>query len=610
MAPSTYAFQKVSFSNPRSIAVGTSVKALKWESFSNGTIEVENIPSSNAILIVIKQGHHTLLSRIFPHTTSFSGSNAPYRRITYTAKQAAFRYDWPIELLPTQKKTQETFQISCSSPNAFQTLLDTLRPCFTLQPSATGTAARIKAPRSNSSQIEASNNNPQPNHDPKQTTLNFSSLQKASQSKIPPPPKKAKATLETQRLIRGSQSIGSVSDRPEAPVTTTVSPDGPPEDPTSELKRKLLEGFKPPATLSAPVYDRNSGSFTEKDGNSHEVGPATSQTPSSVIPFSYTDLAPKKDTPFTSSNSATTTLATFENSATAAARFQLLDQETQIQDDSQSQVTPSWPNSQRSVPASNPPDMSNFRDLITLSPILGYQPLVQVETQVNPEPPVTKRNYDTSSGSYVTANETLERYTPILTDEAQRAVNEAKRHEDDLEMEDEGMTVQSGFGVEAFGPNVQPMTLDSTLIPGPSSLTLPYGQGMYCLDRQDLEKLVEDVLLEYGFETLCANVSEILNRHREERDYAYHSQSFQASDQAHGYHEEDPSASYRGHSEQADARYLEVEYESQHPEECEINSQRYERSDKRRRIDEESTMAGREVYDDIEEEDTNGFEAQ
>ncbi|WWD18210.1 hypothetical protein CI109_102660 [Kwoniella shandongensis] len=611
MVKSTYPFVKVSFSKPRSVAPGTLIKNLKWESFSKGTIQIDPDASAPSILIEIKQGPCILLSRTFTPLNTFPVSNKPFRKITYTAKQAAFRYDLPNTSLNAEEKSQEPFQISFDSTATLASLIEALRSCFIIQPMGEGKISGVRSILPTPSQLGS--NNARIKTLSVTQSKNNAQKQASSPAEDAAPPKKKAPDLTASTPTGESQQSVTVVHRSQQ-TSSRISPasdNQATDDSTSDLKRALLRGFKPLPTATESANKTAREDVSRKDiGN--KVQQSASLTGQHGIVHGGTIFEPSESLPRTQQSSPRDPINSVAGDF-GMTQSQLLVVESQIQGESQLELEPTLSNrTQAENPA--PQRVSNIMDLITFSPIPTGQNLVQLGPQTRGETPASRQLNDTSSGSYVTAVETLEQYPPLMTDEAQRARDHAKKQEDDLELEDEATSLRemaSPSQSSASHPNALLLTLNDHAQERP--VTLPYGRGIHDLHPQDLKKIVEDVLMENGFQTLCVNVGEILATQLMEQRRPYYYPNPQVSYESQQRPSQDAARyTHYDHSlYQQDTRYLEVEHGSQQYHEQEYyaryySPESYERSGKRRRIDggDGQGWEGFEAeYDDLDDED-------
>ncbi|KIR43211.1 hypothetical protein I307_03709 [Cryptococcus deuterogattii 99/473] len=145
---------RLSIPTPRLVPAGASPKSLNWDSYSNCQI-IMNVTSDPASLrLQIMHGSTTLIIRDLSASDLIDGSVT--RRITHTGQQAAFRYDWPLNA-GVVVKTQECFQVIFQDLTDLVSLLDHMKPFFTLQ---TSTIKPITVTASQQTQVQAKENSP------------------------------------------------------------------------------------------------------------------------------------------------------------------------------------------------------------------------------------------------------------------------------------------------------------------------------------------------------------------------------------------------------------------------------------------------------------------
>ncbi|OWZ55280.1 hypothetical protein C356_01556, partial [Cryptococcus neoformans c45] len=280
---------RLSISNPRLVPAGASPKSLNWDSYSNCIIKT-NVTSDPAFLrLEIVHGSTTLIVRDLSVSDLINASVT--RRITHIGQQAAFRYDWPLNV-GVGAKTQECFQVIFQNATDLISLLDHLKPFFNLQ---TSTTKPITVTSSQQPQVQAKKNSsikkktPSKPRQKKQvanptpiTASPKGGLAEATRTVNKPCPNSRPSSASNPRAPEantlGSSSTSKLRDTDGTvppmlsptglrPVTEDMGRQSPPpahgplafsiNDPTvTGLKRKLLAGFDPgtivPVTMHRP----------------------------------------------------------------------------------------------------------------------------------------------------------------------------------------------------------------------------------------------------------------------------------------------------------------------------------------------------------------------
>ncbi|KAE8540223.1 hypothetical protein D1P53_004162 [Cryptococcus gattii VGV] len=249
-----------------------------------------NVTSDPASLrLQIMHGSTTLIIRDLSASDLINGS--VIRRITHTGQQAAFRYDWPLNA-GVVVKTQECFQVIFQDVTDLVSLLDHIKPFFTLQ---TSTIKPITVTASQQTQVQAKENSPtkkktlskprQKKQVAKPTTITASpegglagvaKVITNSSSTSQPSSASNPCALEANSFGSSSTAKSSGTDGTvpsilspagSRPVAKDIGRQSPPpahgtsafsvNDPTiAGLKRKLLAGFDPgtiaPITMHPP----------------------------------------------------------------------------------------------------------------------------------------------------------------------------------------------------------------------------------------------------------------------------------------------------------------------------------------------------------------------
>ncbi|WVQ71272.1 hypothetical protein IAR50_000798 [Cryptococcus sp. DSM 104548] len=135
MSEQKYALARVSICSPRLVPAGTPPKDIKWESYVHCTMSATPSPDGSSLQLEMRTSSTSLVSRTFLPIATLP--SPVFRRITYTDKQAAFRYDWPAESPqpPNTKTMQECFQLIFKEPADLTSLLKRLGPFFFATPS-------------------------------------------------------------------------------------------------------------------------------------------------------------------------------------------------------------------------------------------------------------------------------------------------------------------------------------------------------------------------------------------------------------------------------------------------------------------------------------------
>ncbi|WVQ88584.1 hypothetical protein IAS59_002319 [Cryptococcus gattii] len=145
---------RLSIPTPRLVPAGASPKSLNWDSYSNCLIRMNVTSDPASLRLQIMHGSTTLIIRDLSASDLINGSVT--RRITHTGQQAAFRYDWPLNA-GVVVKTQECFQVIFQDATDLVSLLDHIKPFFSLQ---TSTIKPITVTASQQTQVQAKENSP------------------------------------------------------------------------------------------------------------------------------------------------------------------------------------------------------------------------------------------------------------------------------------------------------------------------------------------------------------------------------------------------------------------------------------------------------------------
>ncbi|OXG52369.1 hypothetical protein J010_01525 [Cryptococcus neoformans] len=306
---------RLSISNPRLVPAGASPKSVNWDSYSNCIIKT-NVTSDPAFLrLQIVHGSITLIVRDLSVSDSINASVT--RRITHIGQQAAFRYDWPLNV-GVGAKTQECFQVIFQNVTDLISLLGHLKPFFNLQ---TSTTKPITVTSSQYAQVQAKKNSsikkktPSTPRQKKQvanptpvTASPKGGLAEATRTVNKPCPNSRPSSASNPRAPEantlGSSSTSKLRDTDGTvppmlsptglrPVTEDMGRQSPPpahgplafsiNDPiVAGLKRKLLAGFDPgtivPVTMHRPPqiaritgHQSHSEPQTKATSSSHSI---------------------------------------------------------------------------------------------------------------------------------------------------------------------------------------------------------------------------------------------------------------------------------------------------------------------------------------------------
>ncbi|WVO19601.1 uncharacterized protein IAS62_000890 [Cryptococcus decagattii] len=280
---------RLSIPTPRLVPAGASPKSLNWDSYSNCLIRMNVTSDPVSLRLQIMHGSTTLIIRDLSASDLINGSVT--RRITHTGQQAAFRYDWPLNA-EVVVKTQECFQVIFQDTAGLVSLLDHIKPFFTLQ---TSTIKPITVTASQQTQVQAKENSPtkkktlskprQKKQVAKPTPITASlegglagaanAITNSSSTSQPSSASNPRAleanTFGSSSTAKSSGTDGTVpsilSPAGSQPVAKDIGRQSPPpahgtsafsvNDPTiAGLKRKLLAGFDPgtiaPITMHPP----------------------------------------------------------------------------------------------------------------------------------------------------------------------------------------------------------------------------------------------------------------------------------------------------------------------------------------------------------------------
>ncbi|KAK1927655.1 hypothetical protein DB88DRAFT_537581 [Papiliotrema laurentii] len=124
--PYTFAIDKVSFTSPPSVPIGTPFKRLAW-AHQSGQFTLVIRPSDYHLSLEFK-GLAEPFNRTIPNTASRKIVNRP--TITHDDRKIMFKYDWPIHTPASLGHLQERFQIVLKAPEQMPAILRILSTNF------------------------------------------------------------------------------------------------------------------------------------------------------------------------------------------------------------------------------------------------------------------------------------------------------------------------------------------------------------------------------------------------------------------------------------------------------------------------------------------------
>ncbi|ODO07575.1 hypothetical protein L198_01155 [Cryptococcus wingfieldii CBS 7118] len=489
MPEKKYALARVSICDPRLVPAGTPPKDIKWESYVHCTISATPSPDGSSLQLEMRTSSTSLVSRKF---LPLSTLQSPFRRITYTDKQAAFRYDWPAESPqpPNTKTMQECFQLIFKKPTDLIALLESLGPFFSATPST------IKPITLTVSQVPPSKSAPK-------ATLKKSS---AAKKKIAPKPKSNGKKGDggdamTVHRVGGPANPSAVDDNRTRPADSTTLPSsnqGPSRTPLTPSSLALNQAGNQQTRPMVPLHVTE---IAPRPSPTRPPSTSTSSALSTPLGGSKTtfpedpDMASLKRKllagPGLASTGPKVAHSKFPPARLAPAPSVVYPPFTtykpQSADNAPSQ--PQQPSSQlpSSMALVKPPTSPN---LICLS-----SPLISTA----PSPPRTALKSNPLDDLLDLDSSCME-FVPIMTREQEELETKRRLEEEDLDEE---------YTLPNDGNDIPPahQAFQATV-----ALVVAFGSPLHELGEEDMDDLISTCMASDGFDLLYRKVSYLLSR--------------------------------------------------------------------------------------------------
>ncbi|WVQ65214.1 uncharacterized protein L199_003387 [Kwoniella botswanensis] len=485
---------------------------VKWETINeNITITVITRSSSNVEVHLIHQGRF-IIKQLFER---LSYMKSPVRKIIHGDASMIFRYEPTQTPVISGMKMKECYQLKFISNEDCRSFIQLMRGFFEI--SEHKSQSPIKGNFVEPSQIIPSSPPKVPNIDntpiafpTKPSPLKSSSSQSQH---TPRPPKRTKTQSQPEERSKKGvtpvrTTVSSTNSSPTVELGAENTPSPPIDEATERLKKTLLENFKLP---SAPP-DSQCVQQEHPTALPSEVKSTQVDTPYSVY----------GDRKGTTDQSGGNDLNQFESQST-----------------SRPTTGPNCGSSSSSPRAGIHASVDNCPGTPTKS-----QPLIDFSSQSLDHPthhsqeslPNKAKNVSNSEHMSVDgeghfSNIAIDNYPVLLTEEELEAQRRRKGRrkreevEDDLEEED----------ADAVADRLQKPRRDTSPHHSPNTSkplpTLPYGRGIYDLAPHDLENLVDQAMMESGFEKLVETIGHLIQRRLKHETTHYHPSQLQEYNQ-------------------------------------------------------------------------------